>query len=82
MSHGEPDPDLEIEREERAIYLIIVTALSPVVVAVLYGGGAEVDGGATLGLLIVVLGMLGLRAGVRAMRSKLPRARVHRRLPR
>jgi hypothetical protein len=75
------DLDLEIKREERAIYIIIMAALSPVVIAVLYRGGAVIDGGTTLSLLIVALGVVGLVAGVRAMRSRLPQARVHRRRP-
>jgi hypothetical protein len=73
------DQDLEIRREERAIYIIIMVALSPVVVAALYRGGASIDGGTTLSFLIVALGVLGLATGVRVMRSRLPRARVHRR---
>ena len=73
------DPDPELEREERAIYIIIMVALAPVVVAALYHGGAAFDGGTTLSLLIVALGVIGLGAGVRAMRSRLPPARVHRR---
>jgi hypothetical protein len=77
MSHR--DQDLEIEREERAIYIIILAALSPVVIAALYRGGAALDGGTTLSFLIVALGVLGLVAGIRAMRARLPRARVHRR---
>jgi hypothetical protein len=76
------DPDREIRREERAIYIIILVALSPVVIAALYDGGAEMDGGTTLSFLIVVLGVIGLATGIRAMRSRLPRARVHRRRPR
>lgn len=74
--------DPEIEREERDVYIIIMVALSPVVVAALYHGGAAVDSGTTLSILIVALGAIGLATGVRAMRSKLPRARVHRRPPR
>lgn len=73
------DQDREIEREERAIYIIIMVALSPVIVAALYRGGAAFDGGTTLSFLIVALVAIGLTAGVRAMRTKLPRARVHRR---
>jgi hypothetical protein len=74
--------DPEIEREERAIYIIIMAALSPVVVAALARGGVSLDGGTTLSFLIVALGVVGLATGVRAMRSRLPRARVHRRPPR
>jgi len=76
------DHDLEIRREERAIYVIILAALSPVVVAALYRGGASIDGGTTLSFLIVALGVIGLATGIRAMRSRLPRARVRRRRPR
>jgi hypothetical protein len=80
MRHPDPDPDLA--REERAIYIIIMAALSPVVVAALHRGGAEIGGGTTLSFLIVALGLIGLCARVRAMRTRLPRARVHRRPPR
>ena len=76
------DTDTEIEREERAIYMIITVALSPVVASALIQDGVELDGGTTLSFLIVALGLAGLVAGVRAMRSRLPRARVHRRRPR
>ena len=78
MTHRDP----EIEREERAIYIIITAALLPVVVAALARGGVSLDGGTTLSFLIVALGVVGLATGVRAMRSRLPRARVHRRRPR
>lgn len=76
------DGDLEIQREERAIYIIILVALSPVLIAALIRDGAEIDGGTTLSFLIAMLGVLGLVAGVRAMRARLPRARLHRRRPR
>jgi hypothetical protein len=76
------DPDQEIEREERAIYIIILGALSPVVVAVLLRGDGVFDAGTTLSFLIVALGILGLAAGLRAWRARLPRARVYRRRPR
>ncbi|HWO24668.1 MAG TPA: hypothetical protein VNO30_38260 [Kofleriaceae bacterium] len=72
------DRDRDLQREERAIYAIIIAALLPVVVAALYRGGAEIDGGTTLSFLIAALGLLGLGAGIRAMRARLPRARVHR----
>jgi hypothetical protein len=74
--------DHEIRREERAIYVIIMVVLSPVVVAALHHRGVVIDGGTTLSFLIVALGVIGLAAGVRAMRPRLPRARVHRRPPR
>jgi hypothetical protein len=80
--NGMHDQDREIQREERAIYLIIMIALSPVIVAALYHHGAAMDSGTTLSFLIVALGLIGLATGVRAMRSRLPRARVHRRTPR
>lgn len=76
------DGDLEIQREERAIYIIILVALSPVLVAALIRDGAAIDGGTTLSFLIAVLGVLGLATGVRAMDARLPRARLHRRRPR
>jgi hypothetical protein len=79
---SEPDPTTEIQREERAIYIIIAVALSPVVVSALINSDAEIDGGTTLSFLIVALAVIGLAAVVRAMRTRLPRARVHRRRPR
>ena len=41
------DHGREIEREERAIYVIIMAALSPVIVAALVRGGAAIDSGTT-----------------------------------
>lgn len=72
------DADRELAREERAIYAIITAALAPVVVGILIEGQA-IEGGGALSLLLVVLGVAGLLAGLRAFgRSRLPRARVHR----
>ena len=78
----DPDPTVEIQREERAIYIIIAVALSPVVVSALINSDAEIDGGTTLSFVIVALAVIGLATGVRAMRARLPLARVHRRRPR
>ncbi len=71
--------DREIEREERAIYGIITLAISPVVIAIFLEGG-DIDAGGTLSLILVILGILGFVAGLRAFGSaRIPRARVHRR---
>jgi len=79
ITDGSPGTeDAEIEREERAIYLIITAALSPVVASALIQDGVELGGGTTLSFLIVGLGVAGFCTGVRAMRARLPRARVHR----
>lgn len=67
----------EIVREERAIYIIILVALAPVVVSLVYHGAHTIDGGTTLSLLIVACGIVGLAACVRKMRSRFPIARIH-----
>jgi len=68
----------EIAREERDIYAIIVAATLPVVIGLLIEGGS-MDGGATLSLLLVAVGVIGLLAGLRAfVARRLPRAIVHR----
>jgi hypothetical protein len=76
----EDDDEREIRREERAIYWIITAALSPVLVGIALDG-RDLDGGGTLSLIFVVLGVIGLLAGLRvfASSSRIPRARVHRR---
>ena len=79
---SEAEAKIEIEREERAIYIIITAALLPVVASALIQDSVDLDGGTTLSFLIVALGVAGLVTGVRAMRSRLPRARVHRHGPR
>ena len=87
------DRHLDLQREERAIYAIITAALLPVVVPAIVpialaarsrGGaaGVAIDSGTTLSFLIAALGVMGLWAGLRAMRARLPRARVHRSRPR
>ena len=69
----------EVESEERAIYAIIAAAISPVVIGVLLDG-STIDGGGALSLLLAVFALVGLVAGIRRMtRSRLPRARIHRR---
>lgn len=73
------DDDKEIEREERAIYWIITVALSPVVIGIALEGRA-LDGGGTLSLIFVVLGVIGILTGLHVFsRHRLPPARVHRR---
>lgn len=68
------DEDLEIEREERAIYAIIVAAMLPVVIGLSLAGGV-INGGNALSLLLVALGVVGLFAGLRAISvRRLPRA--------
>lgn len=76
----EPTPDVEIQREERGIYAIIIAASAPVVISFAIEGGV-LDGGATLSLLLVVLGLVGLFASVIAavrmrLRGRLPKATV------
>lgn len=77
------DHDQGIQREELGIYAIIVAASAPVVIGLAIEGG-EIDGGATLSLVLVVLGVVGLIAGVAAairafVKPRLPVATVHRR---
>ena len=70
----------DIEREERAIYVIITIACLPVVVAVLLEGGAF-DGGASLSLMMAIDALVGLAGlglhGLRGRRRRLPHARIH-----
>lgn len=81
------DRDLEIQREERAVYVVIAAALLPVVVAALvaalraalHEGAAAFDGGTTLSALILALAVIGLGAGLRTRPARLPQVRVHRR---
>jgi hypothetical protein len=70
----------ESEREEQAIYLIVIVVLAPVVlVTAIYH--RIFDGGASLCLLAVVLGAIGLVATWRRVRRppRLPRAEVRTR---
>jgi len=68
--------DDEIEREERAIYIIILVALAPVMISLAYHGAKVIDGGTTLSLIIVVCGVWGLGAVARKMRTRVPPAYV------
>ena len=69
----------EIEREERAIYVIIAMALSPIVIGVLLRGGGEIDAGMTMSFGLVVLAVIGIVASIRAIRrDRIPRARARR----
>jgi hypothetical protein len=79
VKYAERRPPDEVEREERAIYVIIMVVFIPVVVA-LWLDGQVVDAGGTLSLMLIAAGALGLVATRRALRrgSRLPRARVHR----
>jgi len=67
--------DRDIQREERAIYLIILASIAPVVIALVIDRGA-VDSGGTLSLILGSFGVVGLLAGLRAVQSRLPRARA------
>jgi hypothetical protein len=68
--------DTEIEREERAIYLIMLAAMAPVVIGLAIDR-RTIDGGAALSLILVALGVIGLLAGLRTiLRRRLPRARA------
>jgi len=67
--------DRDIQREERAIYLIILAAIAPVIIALAIHRDA-IDSGGTLSLIVAGLGVIGLIAGLRAFRSKIPRARA------
>ena len=66
--------DQDIEREERAIYLILIAVCTPIVVSLLIRGGV-IDGGNTLILIVVSLAVCGLLAGLGVTR----RSRSHRR---
>lgn len=72
-----------VRREELAIYAIIVAASMPVLIGLAIEGG-ELDGGATLSMVLVVFGIVGLIAGVSAavrafVKPRLPVATVRRR---
>ena len=72
--------DFEVEREERGIYAIVTVASAPVVIGLAIEGGVF-DGGSTLSLILVFLGLLGLMASLRVfLPRKIPRAAVHREL--
>lgn len=77
------DDDHAIQREELGIYASIVAASAPVVIGLAIEGG-DFDGGATLSMVLVVLGVVGLIAGVIAavrtfVKPRLPVATVRRR---
>ena len=63
----------EIDREERAIYLIVLAACAPIVTALAIRRG-YINGGNTLILILVALGFAGLFAGARTLR-RVPRTR-------
>jgi hypothetical protein len=70
----EEDEDHDIEREERAIYAIVIAAMLPVMIGLAFEGGA-IDGGSALSLFLVALAVIGLGAGIRAFFARrLPRA--------
>ena len=70
--------DDAIEREERGIYLVMFLAGLPII-GVLVIENRTIDGGNALILGIVMLGVVGLVAGLKAMViRKLPRARLLR----
>ena len=71
-------PGREIEREERAIYMIMLAACAPILIALAIEHRA-IDGGNALMVILVVLGLVGLGTGLRSVRTRLPRARVVRR---
>lgn len=69
--------EIELQREERAIYLIVLAACAPILIAL----GIErrpVDGGNTLVLILVTLGLFGLIAGYAEVRRRrrMPAARA------
>jgi hypothetical protein len=72
-----------IQREELGIYAIIIAASAPVVIGLAIEGG-QIDAGATLSLVLVVFGIVGLVAGVLAairtfVKPRLPVATARRR---
>lgn len=56
--------DQDIEREERAIYLILLAVCTPILISLLIRRGV-IDGGDTVILIVVGLGIAGLVAGLR-----------------
>ena len=69
--------DLDLEREERAIYIITILVLAPVVVVAI-ARRASFDGGTTLCLIAAVLGVIGVATSIarRLRRPGLPCARA------
>lgn len=74
---SDDDHDEMIEREERAIYVIMALAGLPVVIGVLVHGGV-LDAGATISLACVVLALVGLSYRLRR-HPRLPTATVRAR---
>jgi hypothetical protein len=66
--------DQDIQREERVTYVIAIAVFTPVVLVALFRHVAF-DGGASLCLLLAVLGILGFVADWRR-RPQLPRGRA------
>jgi hypothetical protein len=73
--------DDDIQREERAIYLVAIVVLAPVVVLALVQR-LSFDGGVTMCLATVVLGVIGLIATFLGRRDRLPPARARKSHPR
>ena len=74
------ESDDDITHEERAIYLVILGAMVPIVTITALTGGTF-DGGSTLCLGLLVLAILGLFAMLVVQRRRLPRARMHKDAP-
>jgi hypothetical protein len=65
------DDDRAIASEERVIYVAMIVAVLPVLVAALVRGG-PIGGGTSLCIAIAALGMVGLASRIR--RRRVPRA--------
>lgn len=72
------DDDIDIAREERGIYLVILGAMIPIVFGTLLAHDVF-DAGSTISLMLVVLAVFGLvsRAVLRS-KTRLPIARARR----
>jgi len=70
--------DIDIEHEERGIYLVIVGAMIPIVFGTLIAHDVF-DAGSTISLMLLVLAVFGLfsRAILRRRPRRLPEARMH-----
>lgn len=68
--------DDERDPENRAICVVLVLTMSPVVAASVIDGRAF-DGGSAVSLLLLGLGLIGLRRQIRALPA-IPRARARR----
>jgi hypothetical protein len=71
------EDDEAIEREERAIYLVMALAGLPVLIALCIEGGT-IGAGETISLACVVLAMIGLSYRLRRTR-RLPKATLQAR---